>query len=195
MKTIIGLSGYARTGKDTVADLLRERGFRRIAFADALRDALYALNPHIQVSPPTGGFEPLRDVIDNIGWEHAKTQAPEVRQLLQRLGTEVGREQFGQNFWVNLTFLKIMGSTHDHWVIPDCRFPNEHKAVKDNGGIMFRIIRPDFGPANDHISEVAIDDHQFDSYLLNDAGIAELREELDNHLYAHGIDAPVPVKS
>lgn len=191
MKTIIGLSGYARTGKDTVAALLQERGFRRIAFADALRDALYALNPQIQVSPPTGGYEPLRQVIDNIGWERAKEQAPEVRGLLQRLGTEVGREQFGQNFWVNLTFLKIHQSTHEHWVIPDCRFPNEHKAVKDNGGLVWRIIRPDFGPANDHISEIALDDHQFDAYLLNDAGLAELRQEVDDYLYASDIQTPV----
>jgi hypothetical protein len=43
---IIGLSGYARSGKDTVAELLvLNYGFKRMAFADGIRESLIALNP------------------------------------------------------------------------------------------------------------------------------------------------------
>jgi dephospho-CoA kinase len=45
---IIGLSGYARSGKDTVAELLcLNYGFRRISFADPMREAILILNPKI----------------------------------------------------------------------------------------------------------------------------------------------------
>ena len=41
---IIGLSGYARVGKDTAAEALMKRGFVRVAFADALKsDVVNAL--------------------------------------------------------------------------------------------------------------------------------------------------------
>jgi dephospho-CoA kinase len=43
---IIGLSGYAQSGKDTVAELLcLNYGFKRIAFADAIREGVVRLNP------------------------------------------------------------------------------------------------------------------------------------------------------
>jgi hypothetical protein len=37
---IYGLTGFAGVGKDTVADLLVSHGFRKLAFADALRGEL-----------------------------------------------------------------------------------------------------------------------------------------------------------
>ena len=43
---IIGLSGYAQVGKDTVAQILvEEYGYSRIGFADIIRNACYRLNP------------------------------------------------------------------------------------------------------------------------------------------------------
>ena len=43
---IIGLTGYARSGKDTVAQILVDKfGFTRVAFADPIRDFCYQVNP------------------------------------------------------------------------------------------------------------------------------------------------------
>ena len=43
---VIGLSGYASSGKDTVAQfLIEEHGFEKIAFADPIRNMLLAMNP------------------------------------------------------------------------------------------------------------------------------------------------------
>jgi dephospho-CoA kinase len=81
---IIGLSGYARSGKDTVAELLvLNYGFKRMAFADGIREALSALNPILH-----DGMR-LNEVVKEYGWELAKSK-DEVRRLLQVLGTEVG---------------------------------------------------------------------------------------------------------
>ncbi len=83
---IIGLSGYARSGKDTVAELLvLNYGFKRVAFADGIRDALIALNPILH-----DGHR-LNEVVQMYGWDVAKAK-DEVRRLLQVMGTEVGRK-------------------------------------------------------------------------------------------------------
>ena len=68
---IIGLSGYARSGKDTVAQVLVEKyGFQRIAFADKIREFLYDLNPRLDHTLKDSLR--LRDIVDVNGWEKAK---------------------------------------------------------------------------------------------------------------------------
>ena len=49
---IIGLSGYAQSGKDTIAEMLTMNyGFRRLAFADNIRKAIFKLNPILNTVP------------------------------------------------------------------------------------------------------------------------------------------------
>jgi hypothetical protein len=101
---IIGLSGYARSGKDTVADwLCLNYGYTRLSFAQPMRDAIYTLNPMVE------GGNRVADLVDEYGWDIAKSN-PEVRRLLQVFGTDVGRKQFGDNFWVQQAFDKIEGT-------------------------------------------------------------------------------------
>ena len=92
---IIGLSGYAQSGKDTVAELLcLNYGYQRMAFADPMREALYRLNPSIVLNDTDYYDKPLQTLVDEQGWDAVK-QNPDVRALLQRMGTEVGRQMFG----------------------------------------------------------------------------------------------------
>lgn len=75
---LIGLCGYPGVGKDEVAKYLVTRyEFCRVAFADAMRDDLYKLNPII------GSVWRLADLVDTVGWDVAKRMFPEVRRLLQ----------------------------------------------------------------------------------------------------------------
>ncbi len=79
---IIGLSGYAQSGKDTVAELLcLNYGFKRIAFADAIREGVVRLNPMLD-----DGIR-VADLVEDYGWDVAKGNT-EVRRLLQVFGTE-----------------------------------------------------------------------------------------------------------
>ena len=46
---LIGLSGYARSGKDTIAEILcLNYGFKRVSFALPIRDGIYTLNPLVE---------------------------------------------------------------------------------------------------------------------------------------------------
>ncbi len=101
-----------------------------------------------------------------------------VREFLQKLGTEGLRNNLHGNVWVNALFADYKApesSRYDikglpNWIITDVRFPNEAQAIKDKGGIVVRIDRPDnpTSPSN-HSSEVALDNWDFDMNIVNES--------------------------
>lgn len=171
---IIGIGGYARTGKDTFAQfLVQNHGFKRIAFADLLKEVVYTLNPIVD---PIIGFR-VNDFVDDYGWDYAKENVPEIRRLLQRMGTEAGRELLGEDIWVDAAFRNM--EENENYCIPDMRFPNEAQRIIDNGGLTVRINREGIGPVNNHWGEVALDDWRFDYVINNDGDLDFLREMAD----------------
>jgi deoxynucleotide monophosphate kinase-like protein len=189
---IIGISGYARSGKDTIADILiRNHGFTRVAFADKLREVLYALNPIVLGWNEGYGYGTgvwhVQSVIDEYGWDGYK-ESPfgyEIRRLLQRIGTEAGREVLGDNVWVDA----LDWHAARNIVIPDARFRNEAVAVKSRGGAMWRVWRPGIGPANGHVSETGLDDWDFDLVLDNDGTIEDLEQQVGQILLGNTMSA------
>lgn len=173
---IIGLSGYARTGKDTVADILVETyGFRRIAFADKLKAVAYDLNPFIHGGG--GGMRRLQAEVNDFGWEKAK-ERPEVRRILQALGQAV-RENVGTQVWVDAALDAL--ADDQPAVITDVRYPNEAGAVRARGGIVVRVLRLGVTAVNDHVSESAMDDPALWDYVLhNDGSLDHLRTRVED---------------
>lgn len=173
---IIGLSGYAQVGKDTVANYLVEHyGYRRVAFADPIRQALYRLSPKVDIADMRG--VPLAPLVDGLGWEGVKVDSPDVRDLLQRMGTEVGRNLFGEDFWVDQALKGI--SKFDKIVLTDVRFPNEYRAIKSREGVVWRVEKLGIEPVNRHISETALDEARFDGIITNNSSKDDLYATLD----------------
>jgi len=173
---LIGLTGYAQSGKDTVADfLVNNYGYRRVAFADQLREALYRLNPKIDIADMVG--VPLATAVDGLGWENVKVDSQDARQLLQRMGTEVGRQMFGENFWVDRAMSGI--SKFDKVVFTDVRFPNEYRSIKSREGAVWRISRSGVGAVNSHASETAMDSISADRDVANDFSKEDLYATID----------------
>lgn len=169
----IGLSGWARSGKDTVADaLVKTAGYTKVSFADPMREALLRLNPSITYGDMRA--VPLTTAVRNPSdWNNVKEFSPDIRPLMQRMGTEVGREMFGENFWVDLAIERIPDGSKV--VFADVRFPNEAQAVKNLGGQVWRVVRDGVEPANGHISEHALDDYQdFDQVVANNGSLTDL---------------------
>jgi hypothetical protein len=175
---LIGLSGTAQVGKDSVGSILVSNyGFKRIAFADVMKAFALAVDPIIGFMSGRPIIEPVRlaDVVERVGWERAK-QNPEVRHLLQRIGTEGGRKIFGETFWVDMT-INALDSSED-WVVTDARFWNEAEAIKVKGGIMVRIHRPGVEAPNGHVSEHELSGYDFDRHLHNDGSWSELHDRV-----------------
>lgn len=173
---IIGLSGYAQSGKDTIANHLVEHyGYTKVSFADPIREALYKLNPYVRVGdmPPTA----LAMAVDHLGWEDLKRLSPDTRELLQRLGTEVGREMFGKDFWVNQAMLKAR--EHDNVVFADVRFPNEVEAILEASGDVWRVCKTDVEAVNRHVSETALDSYKFNREIQNTGSLEQLYTIVD----------------
>lgn len=183
MSKLIGLGGYAQSGKDTVADLLvTNHGWRKTYFSKALDDALLVLNPLIPTpvssSVPEDVFTwwtryaEFRKVTS---YDDAK-QNYEVRRLLQTLGTEVGRNMLGKNVWVNAAFKevdKLMDEGYDV-AITGVRFPNEREAVVKRGGKLVWVSRIGYGPINTHASDNSLGREDFNMFVNNDWTLKEL---------------------
>ena len=169
---IIGLSGYARSGKDEVAKILvEEYGYTRAAFADKIREFLYETNPQI-------GGNRLQHLIDTYGWEVAKSQ-PEVRHLLQSIGVGA-RKLLGDDIWIYQVLKDLHPS--DKVVISDVRFINEAECIGARGGQLWRIKRPGVEPINDHVSENELDGYKVDMILKNEGTLEDLRKMVHNRM-------------
>lgn len=189
---IIGLTGYARSGKDTAAAMLTaDHGFTRYGFADLLKKVARDIDPYVETSPgrkrrwlwpaTPAQFERLADVVDRLGWEKAK-EFDDVRRLLQRLGTEGGRDNLGDAVWVEPVMRRIVAS-HAPAVITDVRFPNECTAVQQAGGYVVRVHRPGVAAINAHPSDAGIDTLPVDLHLTNDGTVEQLHHQT-SHLVA-----------
>lgn len=183
---VIGLGGRLRSGKDEVADyLVREHGFVKIGMSDALHEAMLALNPLVPINAAasfTGGvygeFVRYSQLVGQIGYVEAKKN-PEVRSLLQRLGTEVGRNMVGENTWVNISARKIDDylRADQPVVLTGLRFPNELTMIRQFAGRAVWINRPGVeasASAASHASENGVSPNLFDSVIENDGTLEDL---------------------
>lgn len=210
---LIGLTGKKRRGKDTVANYIVEKyGFKKHGFADKVKEYLYAQNPIIPIShgflnihPTAAGgigaedqsyiadYVRLQPLVDDIGWEKAK-EIPEVRQLLQRTGTEGGRRIFNplapnNTFWIKLLFAELdekygwydtgfplHKEFQSNLVISDCRFDNEAQAIRERGGLVILVesSRDGLPEPDAHASESGVDPFLIDGTLHNNGLISDL---------------------
>ena len=175
---LLGLCGYAACGKDTAAQvLLDEFGFHRVAFADPIKQALLALAPLVP-GPDEGEFLRVSQFAADRSWAEVK-EYPEVRRLMQILGTEVGRNLFDPEIWVKLAERKLTSTLSvGDTVMTDVRFPNEARLIKTHGGILVRVTRPGFGPVNEHVSDRASENWTYDYQLENKGTVEELHQKM-----------------
>lgn len=180
---IVGITGYARSGKDTLAKSLRLRhGFHRIAFADKLKELALGTDPIIYWDKHYEFPVSLSSLVASLGWDRAK-EYPEVRQYLQRLGDHC-RNTFGDDVWIRAT-LATLHSLQDaghHIVYTDVRYPNEADFIRSKGGLIIKVVRPGVQPANNHVTEKNVDLIQEDVLLHNDGSKTDLGRSASEHL-------------
>ena len=187
---LIAFGGLKGSGKDTAAQVMvDEYGFTRLAFADALRDALLTLDPWIAYAGHGYGTLPLSELIQDAGWDWAKRNVTEVRRLLQVFGTEVGRSLFGENVWVEQIIKKApdLARSNTRYVITDCRFDNEVKFVHDAYGYVVWIDRP--GVKSDgHASESTVVKDLSDYLISNVTTLEAFKEDIRFLMHLKGFE-------
>jgi hypothetical protein len=183
---VVGITGYAQSGKTTVADfLVQEQGFVHINFADTLREMASAINPMIYYFGEEGWGEEYyyNDALKDYGYEKAKKEFPEFRRFLQRLGTEGGRRVLGDSLWVDKWEEKAKAALQagKSVVASDVRFHNEANKIMNlrffqthGGGVpvptkeIWRVTRPGVGPLSEHSSEKEMESIEVNRTIEND---------------------------
>jgi dephospho-CoA kinase len=159
MKRIVGLTGKKGAGKTTVADFFVEfYDFQRVSFADLLKSMLIKAN--------LCTFE-----------ECYITKTPQSRMLMQKIGTEIVREQIDSHYWEKKMKERI-DSIEGDVVVDDCRFLSEAELIREYGGKIYRVIKITNYPEEDlHRSETEQEQIIVDETIMALAGdIGGLRE-------------------
>lgn len=147
---VIALAGRKGAGKDSAFEAICEVGKRKdlkvihLSFAEPLKRAVSAMF--------------TRDAFDSANMDEALWGPSEkretrvafgstsftVRHALQTLGTEWGRKHLGSNVWVDLA-LAVADTMPDDVVVvvTDARFENEFRRVREGGGLVWLIERPE----------------------------------------------------
>lgn len=171
----IGIIGRARVGKDTAGQwLVDNRGYRRIGFADPLKEAALKLDPLIeQIDMAFLGVDEhpdvrLSELVRKYGWEEAK-EAPEVRRILQELGAAV--RAIDEDFWLRAAMARVQEANEAGVpaVITDVRYPNEAASLRRAGFHLVYIERPDVEQLA-HESEGALTSADATYYVQNKSG-------------------------
>jgi len=173
---LIGLTGYAGTGKDTVRTILeQDHGFYGLAFADPLRNMLNTLLENAGLGTRWITERELKeqpiDVLD-VSYRH----------MAQTLGTEWGRN-LQPDFWLRIAGAHIVNKRRQGerlFVISDVRFINEAEWVRESGGELWRIHRTQAAPVRPHPSEREVDHIEPDLVLDNSGSVDALWAAVDN---------------
>lgn len=190
---IIGVSGKAQSGKDTVSKMIvytlwyynysqRLRPFS----IEHYNNTYERFGDVIDFTPhwyKTSFANKLKQCLSNIlnvkinKFEDNEFKKSEVewlgitvRELLQKFGTAI-RNEVCDDFWVKACLKDY--EEYENWLISDVRFKSEAKGIKDLEGIIVRVNREGAGAGN-HISEIDLDDYPFDYVINNDGNMEDL---------------------
>jgi len=184
---IIGITGKARSGKDTFAEMLAEqlyelsrKKFVLMAYATELKQRCQR-DFNLSWDQLWGDD---KEAADHRYPKPLSTNDPEDtlefwtgREILQAYGQFFRTIDY--NFWVKALFTSIEDKEYSNVIVTDVRHPNEADPVREKGGVVIKVVsrRSNIQAihGSNHISEIAMDDYQVDHLVANDFGLTELR--------------------
>jgi hypothetical protein len=166
---LVGITGPARSGKDTAAQLLHA----------SWGGYIYALAEPLKLMLAAGLGVDMRQKY----WQDKKEQLiPAIgrspRQLMQTLGTEWGRQLVSEDLWLVLAAAQLR-TRGAGMIIPDVRFENEAAWIRARGGTILHLRRKDAEQVNPHQSEAGVAHVPGEVVISNDATIVDLQEQID----------------
>lgn len=174
---IIGLVGFKQVGKSTAAKYLEDKHkAKRINMKDALVSEIKQNFPDLLAKLADMHMMSVNQLFD---------VKPELmRALMQNYGTEVRRGD-DQNYWTDRWKESVEG-VKGMIVVDDVRFLNEAKAVREMGGIIVRLTRPDIETGGTHSSETEQLSIEVDETIHCEPGSHQkLYEEMENLIQAY----------
>ena len=137
---IFGISGVARCGKDTLAKhliaKLNRSGFPAISISFAT-----------ELKRDLDDF--LKEKLNISAFTNETSEKDIIRPMLVCWGTDVCRK-IDNNYWIKKVEKQVKSSINNKIivVIPDVRYENEVKWIKENGGFVIHLRRMGQKPSN-----------------------------------------------
>lgn len=202
---VIGLTGFAKSGKSTAAEILKSLGGEEVAFAKHLKDVCAAVfgipRDHFDnqafkevpfdcsriictydVEKILNYFEVSARYIPEAILAHSGVEMTTPRHVAQYVGTEILRA-IDENIHINMAFKMASSSSAPFFICSDMRFDNELNAIQENEGLSIGISRKKATPAdleNLHGSEKEIPTliSQCDVKVENEGTIEDLQNTI-----------------
>ena len=163
--TLIGVSGLAGSGKDTLCGMLVELGYTQVAFADPLKrivQGLYGFSEETlwgaselrnttlpEYLDPTGNPMSARHCLQLIGTEGVRASCPDTWVILGLKSSKAILE--GARYTRTKGVFDVGVAPAPRGVcLSDVRFKNEVEAIRAAGGKLIRIVRPQCKAAPDN---------------------------------------------
>lgn len=188
------LCGVAGSGKDTVADYLKEKYMFRVeSFAAPLKEMVKLAFPefkdeHLYGSSSQRATEYFQYPLNPASpyFVEGKREHVSPRLALQTLGTDWGRG-LNDRIWVDGAFARLRRTGAKFGVISDGRFKNEVLLSRSRGAIAIRLSRGLKSSADPHPSEAemrSMPNESFDFVLNNDGSttVEDLYQMVDSML-------------
>jgi len=189
------ISGKKGSGKDTVADYIKKRkGLPRLSFASPIKDITKnILGVKDSFFSQEGKEKKLVRIFKYVAAssfdDHCidtsqyTTLSP--REILQSLGQYM-REEVSENFWVGLLLNKVDKENIKEFTISDVRYKNEIEELIENFGKQVVTIRVErntkLNKYSKHISEVDLDEYEFNHIIKNNGTYEDLYIQIDRIL-------------
>lgn len=168
---VVGLSGYAGSGKTTVGRMMAERtGGQVVHFADPIKKMVLAIDPLSSDGVLASA------AINAWGETEAKLRHDTYRHTLRTVGESV--RALEPSFWINQLAPKLVGVPLTF--VPDVR--TQHEAAFCS--IVLSVTRPGIIP-DDHPTETD-GRHWCAAEIVNDGDLSDLERKVDQVLEVMG---------
>jgi hypothetical protein len=200
---IICLTGFIGSGKGTAGHyMVKKHDYQTTSFANSLKDSVASMFRWSRelLEGDTAESREWREQVDP-WWSKHFGRPVTPRWALQYFGTDVVRMHFHTNMWIWSVERQIL-DYGDRVVVTDARFPNEVNLIREMGGKVIWIRRPELPEWYDaalaqnqghgsemsshyshvHPSEWAWIGTEIDATIMNDGTIDDLERGVDRCL-------------
>lgn len=175
---VVGISGRAGHGKDTLSRILSGQ----LVFKDQTETRHFA-EPIKRIAQLVFGFS-REDMNTEEGKKKPGAYGFTIREILQKIGTEMFRDLINPNIWVDYMDRKVKESEKSLIFVPDLRFANEEAWIKSVGGLIIKVSREDHeAVSNVHASESYIDLIQEDVLVENTGSLPEFVQKVREEVF------------